>query len=75
MPEPPLDEVNCETDGIMTTLAGIAGSLQANEVIKSVLNLKNNSNGNIILFNALETKFRKVKILKNPNCKNNNLHG
>ena len=75
IPEPPLDEVNCETDGIMTTLAGIAGSLQANEVIKSVLNLKNNSNGNIILFNALETKFRKVKILKNPNCKNNNLHG
>ena len=32
---------NCETDGIMTTLAGIAGSLQANEVIKSILKIKN----------------------------------
>ena len=35
------EELNCESDGIMTTLAGIAGSLQANEVIKSILNIKN----------------------------------
>ena len=41
MPQVPNDEVNCQTDGIMTTLAGMAGSLQANEVIKSILNIKN----------------------------------
>ena len=33
MPESSNTEINCESDGIMTTLAGIAGSLQANEVI------------------------------------------
>ena len=74
MPEAPSEELNCESDGIMTTLAGIAGSLQANEVIKSILNIKNHSNGNIMIFNALSSSFRKVKLLKNPNCKNNHLH-
>jgi len=75
MPESPNEELNCESDGIMTTLAGIAGSLQANEVIKSILNIKNNKNENIMVFNALNSNFRKVKLLKNPNCKNNHLHG
>ena len=75
MPEAPSEELNCESDGIMTTLAGIAGSLQANEVIKSILNIKNHSSGNVLIFNALDSNFRKVKLLKNPNCKNINLHG
>jgi len=75
VPETPNKELNCESEGIMTTLAGIAGSLQANEVIKSILNFKNNSNGSIMIFNALNSSFRKVKLLKNPNCKNSHLHG
>ncbi len=74
MPEAPDNEINCESGGVMTTLAGIAGSLQANEVIKSILNVKNNLNGNIMIFNALNSNFRKVKLLKNPKCKNNYLH-
>ena len=41
MPQIPDEEVNCQSDGVMTTLAGMAGSLQANEVIKSILNIKN----------------------------------
>ena len=75
VPKAPNTELNCETDGIMTTLAGIAGSLQANEVIKSILNIKNNLNGNIMIFNSLSSEFRKVKLLKDPKCKNNHLHG
>tara|TARA_Y100000590_G_C15056269_1_gene764589 strand:- start:347 stop:574 length:228 start_codon:yes stop_codon:yes gene_type:complete len=75
MPESPDDNMNCESDGIMTTLAGIAGSLQANEVVKSILNFKNNLNGNIMFFNSLNSNFRKVKLLKNPACKNKVFHG
>ena len=75
MPEYPNENSNCESDGIMTTLAGIAGSLQANEVIKSILGFKNSLNGNIMIFNALSSSFRKVKLLKNPNCENNRFHG
>ncbi len=75
MPEAPNENLNCESDGIMTTLAGIAGSLQANEVIKSILNMKNNLNGNLMIFNALSSNFRKVKLLKDPKCKNKIFHG
>ena len=74
MPEAPSEELNCESDGIMTTLAGIAGSLQANEVVKSILNIKNNSNENIMIFNSITSNFRKVKLLKNPKCINNIFH-
>ena len=75
MPQLPTDEVNCQTDGIMTTLAGMAGSLQANEVIKSILNIKNRKKGNVMIFNSLNSDFRVVKLLKNPDCKNKNFHG
>ena len=75
MPQIPNDEINCQSDGIMTTLAGMAGSLQANEVIKSILNINNKKQGNVIIFNSLNSAFRVVKLLKNPDCKNKNLHG
>ena len=74
MPQIPSDEVNCQSDGIMTTLAGMAGSLQANEVIKSILNIKSKKRGNLLIFNSLNSDFRTVKLLKNPDCKNKNLH-
>ena len=75
MPEIPDVNENCESEGVLTTLAGIAGSMQANEVIKSILNIKNTLNGNIMIFNALNSNFRKIKLLKNPRCINANLHG
>ena len=34
MPEKPIENNNCETDGIFAPVAGIIGSLQANEVLK-----------------------------------------
>ena len=40
MPENPDFENNCQTDGIFSPVAGIMGSLQANEVLKLLLNLK-----------------------------------
>ena len=40
MPEKPLIENNCQTEGIFSPVAGILGSLQANEVLKTILNFK-----------------------------------
>ena len=54
----------------MSTLAGIAGSLQANEVIKSVLNIGKPLKNEIMIFNALDLNFRKVKLKKNSGCRN-----
>lgn len=68
VPEKPNNEINCDTDGILPSLAGIAGTLQANEVIKSILDLKNDMPGKILIFNALTYNFRKVKITKNNKC-------
>jgi len=68
MPEIPDVENKCDADGILPTVAGIAGTLQANEVIKSILNKKNDLVGKMIVFNTLSLNFRKIKLTKNSNC-------
>ena len=68
MPEQPIEENNCETEGIFSPVAGILGSLQANEVIKTILGLKDDLNNNVLIFNSLNMTLRKVKITKNPRC-------
>ena len=70
MPSLPSINQNCESEGIMSTLAGIAGSLQANEVIKSILNIGKPLKNEIMIFNALDLNFRKVKLKKNSGCRN-----
>ena len=40
MPDQPSEENNCEREGIFAPVAGIIGALQANEVLKTVLGLK-----------------------------------
>ena len=68
MPEIPEVENKCDSEGILPTTAGIAGTLQANEVIKSILNKKNELVGKMIVFNTLNLNFRKIKLTKNINC-------
>ncbi len=70
MPEIPENENNCQNDGIFSPVAGIMGSLQANEVLKIILNKKDKLTGHIIIFDALKTNFRKLKISINPKCLN-----
>ena len=70
MPEQPLEDNNCEAEGIFAPVAGIIGALQANEVLKTVLGLKNDLNSNILVFNSLSMSLRKIKISKNPKCLN-----
>ena len=68
MPEQPVEENNCATEGIFSPVAGILGSLQANEVIKTILGLKDDLNNNVLIFNSLNMTLRKVKITKNSRC-------
>ena len=70
MPDLPIRENNCETEGIFSPVAGILGSLQANEVLKTVLNLKDDLNNNFLVFNSLKMTLRRVKINKDPECLN-----
>ena len=68
MPELPNEEIKCDTDGILPTVAGIAGTLQANEVVKSILNKNNELVGKMIVFNTLSLNFRKIKLTRNADC-------
>ena len=68
MPEAPEMEEGCDTEGIVSTLAGMAGTIQANEVIKTILNTKDELLGKMIVFNSLKADFRKIKLTKNPDC-------
>ena len=70
MPSPPDFENNCQSEGIFSPVAGIMGSLQANEVLKSILNSKNDLKNRLLIFDALDTEFRKSKISINPECIN-----
>ena len=66
----PNDENNCQSEGIFSPIAGILGSMQANEVLKTILNFKNNLHNRMIIFNSIESNFRKIKLGYNLNCKN-----
>ena len=70
MPIKPDQEYNCGSEGIFSPVAGIFGSLQASEVLKTILELKDDISNNILIFNSLKVSLRKVKININPKCYN-----
>ena len=63
------DILNCEYEGILGTIAGIVGTIQANEVLKKVLKIGKNLNGFILILDLLNLNFRKVKLNKRRKCK------
>ena len=62
------DLLNCESEGILGTVAGIVGTIQANEVLKKILNIGTGLDGHIFIIDLLNLNFRKVKIKKRKNC-------
>ena len=68
MPEMPDLNNKCDAEGILPTVAGIAGTLQANEVVKSIVGKKNELVGKMIFFNTINLNFRKIKLTKNSGC-------
>ena len=70
MPDKPITENNCNTEGIFSPVAGILGSLQANEVLKTILNFKEDLSNQMIIFNAIKSNFKSIKLGRNPYCRN-----
>jgi molybdopterin/thiamine biosynthesis adenylyltransferase len=62
------DLLNCESEGILGTVAGIVGTIQANEVLKKILNIGIGLDGYIFILDLLHLNFRKVKFKKRKNC-------
>ena len=69
MPKIPVsNEDNCETEGVLGPLAGIVGSIQASEIIKEILKIGSSLCGFILIINALNLTFKKVKLSKRSKC-------
>ena len=65
----PSDEVlNCETEGIIGPVAGIIANIQANEVLKKILNIGVDLQNSILIVNLLSLKFKKVSFTKKRKC-------
>ena len=62
------DLLNCDSEGILGTVAGIVGTIQANEILKKILNIGTGLDGYIFILNLLHLNFRKVKLKKRKNC-------
>jgi molybdopterin/thiamine biosynthesis adenylyltransferase len=69
-PEPPPAGLvpNCQEAGVLGVLAGTIGVLQANEAIKEILGIGESLADRLLIYDALEMKFRKLNRPKAPDC-------
>ena len=69
-PEPPPPGLvpSCQEAGILGAVAGVIGVIQANEVLKLILGVGTPLAGRLLVFNALDSSFRTVKVPKNKGC-------
>ena len=67
-PPPPGLVPSCQEAGVLGVLPGVIGGLQATEVLKLILGKGEVLKGELLIYNALMTTFRKVKIPRNPLC-------
>ncbi len=67
-PPPPGLVPSCQEAGVLGVLPGVIGGLQATEVLKLILGKGDVLKGELLIYDALKTTFRKVKIPKNPSC-------
>jgi adenylyltransferase/sulfurtransferase len=67
-PPPPGEVPSCAEGGVLGVLPGIVGSLEAVEAIKLILDAGDPLIGRLLLYDALATEFREVKVRKNADC-------
>lgn len=67
-PPPPGLIPSCAEGGVLGVLPGVIGTLQALEVIKLIVGQGDPLVGRLLLFDALQMKFRELKLRKDPAC-------
>jgi molybdopterin-synthase adenylyltransferase len=67
-PPPPGLVPRCEEAGILGAVAGVLGTLQAVEVLKELLVLGDGLDGTLLIYDALRTRFHRIRIAKDPDC-------
>jgi molybdopterin/thiamine biosynthesis adenylyltransferase/rhodanese-related sulfurtransferase/molybdopterin converting factor small subunit len=67
-PPPPGLVPNCAEGGVFGVLPGVIGSMQANEVIKVLLDIGEVASERLVMYDALKLRTRELKLRKNPHC-------
>ncbi len=69
-PEPPPPGLvpSCAEGGVLGVLPGVIGIIQATEAIKLVLGVGQPLVGRLLLYDALQMRFRELKLRRDPEC-------
>ncbi|HEY9508639.1 MAG TPA: ThiF family adenylyltransferase, partial [Verrucomicrobiae bacterium] len=67
-PPPPGMVPSCAEGGVLGVLPGLIGCIQTTEILKLALGAGTSLVGRLMLFNALDMKFRELKLRKDPAC-------
>jgi adenylyltransferase/sulfurtransferase len=69
-PEPPPDGLvpSCSEAGVLGAVTGVMGSLQATEALKELLGIGETMAGRLLLWDALDARFRTVRLQRDPAC-------
>jgi molybdopterin/thiamine biosynthesis adenylyltransferase/rhodanese-related sulfurtransferase len=67
-PPPPDMAPSCQEAGVLGVLPGVVGVLQATEAVKLILGIGKPLAGRLLMFDALATKFRELKLRRDPTC-------
>ncbi len=69
-PEPPAPGTvpTCSEAGVLGAVTGVMGTLQATEVLKEILGIGDTMSGRLLVWDALATRFRNIKLRPDPSC-------
>jgi adenylyltransferase/sulfurtransferase len=69
-PEPPPDGLvpTCSEAGVLGAVTGVMGTLQATEVLKLIVGIGETLSGRLLLWDALDARFRTVTLKRDPAC-------
>jgi len=67
-PPPPGMAPNCQEGGVLGVLAGVIGNLQVVEVLKLILGIGKPLVGKLLIYDALNTEFRNLRLRRDANC-------
>jgi molybdopterin/thiamine biosynthesis adenylyltransferase len=67
-PPPPGTVPTCSEAGVLGAVTGVMGTLQATEVLKEILGIGDTMSGRLLVWDALATRFRNIKLRPDPSC-------
>jgi adenylyltransferase/sulfurtransferase len=67
-PPPPGMVPSCSEAGVLGAVTGVMGTLQATEVLKEIMGIGESLSGRLLIWDALATRFRNVRLRPDPAC-------